>query len=578
MKASFQNNSSNKLPNLESLFEKIYDGIVIINKDKKVVFYNRSFEKIMGVESTNIIGKPYHDIFKDSKCINNIIASKGTVEKEITANNKHLLLKKYTFHSHNKEAYDVLVLKDVTVQKDSKNQLEKLKESLEMIEEILDSAYYGMAIVDENGKIVKWNYEKFMGIKEEEVLGKYVHDVIENTRLHIVVKTGKKELCQIQNIMGNNVVTSRIPIIKDGKIIGAAGTILFKDIKELKSLAKKMELLEDTLHKYKGELNRMYSAKYSFEDIITKNKKMQHLKQIAKRAADTNSTVLIQGESGTGKELFAHAIHKASSRRYGSFVTINCAAIPRELLESELFGYEEGAFTGAKRAGKIGKFELANGGTILLDEIGSMPLDMQAKLLRVLEAREFERIGGNNRIHLDVRVIASTNEDLEEAVEKGRFRRDLFYRLNVIRIQIPPLRERLEDIPELAQYFMEKLSKDLNIKSKKLADETIKILTAHKWLGNGRELRNAIERALSLTAGDVIQPEHLPEYLVRGFKMKAKKEGDSLLLKDVVARAEIQAIKEALEECTGNKTLAAKKLGIHRTALHKKIKGYGLDL
>jgi transcriptional regulator with PAS, ATPase and Fis domain len=577
MKSSHQKEVNNNLPNLENILNKIFDGIIIINQDKKIVFCNKSFKTIMNIKDLNIIGKQYNDVFYNNNLINKIIEKEGTVEQELTTNNKYLLLKKFSYKSKENNIHTVLILKDVTIQKDSKDQLEKLKESLEMIEELLDNAYYGMAIVDEDGKIVKWNYEKFLGIKEEEVLGKYVQEVIENTRLHIVAKTGKKELCQVQKVKGNYVITSRIPIVKDSKIIGAAGTILFKDLNELKSLAKKLELLEDTLHKYKGELNRMYSAKYSFDDIITENKEMLQLKEIAKRAADTNSTVLIQGESGTGKELFAHAIHNASSRKYGSFVTINCAAIPRELLESELFGYEEGAFTGAKKTGKIGKFELANGGTILLDEIGSMPLEMQAKLLRVLESREFERIGSNNRINLDVRVIASTNEDLEEAVIKGKFRRDLYYRLNVITIEIPPLRQRPEDISKLAQYFINKLSQDLVIRPKKIAYETLNILTMHKWLGNVRELRNVIEMALSLTIGDIIRPEHLPEYLLKDTKIRGDKE-DSLTLKDIVAMAEIEAIKRVLEECKGNKTLAAEKLGIHRTALHKKIKSYKLDL
>ncbi|WP_184308048.1 sigma-54 interaction domain-containing protein [Anaerosolibacter carboniphilus] len=464
------------------------------------------------------------------------------------------------------------------VENESNYQMKKLKESIEMIEELFDNAYHGMVLVNEEGRIVKWNYEKLLGIKEETVLNKRVEDVIENTRLHIVAKTGEKELGEIQKIQGHDMITSRVPIVKDGRIIGAAGTVMFKDVKELKSLALKMETLMSTVHKYRGEITKFYEAKYSFDHIITKDKHMIYLKEIARRAAESNSTILIQGESGTGKEIFAHAIHNASLRKYGSFVSINCAAIPKELLEAELFGYEGGAFTGAKKEGKLGKFELAKGGTILLDEIGDMPPEMQAKLLRVLESREFERVGGTNLIELDVRVIASTNEKLEEAIQKGTFRQDLYYRLNVVRIDIPPLRDRIEDIPLLVTYILESLANDLKILPKKISDEALDILLAHDWPGNTRELRNTLERALNIASGEVIRWDHLPEYLMKYKKVPVKPDEESLLLKDIVAKAEIEGIQKALQVCGGNRTLAAKKLGIHRTAIYKKIEAYGLDI
>lgn len=452
--------------------------------------------------------------------------------------------------------------------------LQKLKESMGIMDELLDNAYYGMALVDSEGYIVKWNYEKLMGISEKEVIGKHVKDVIENTRLHIVAQTGKKELCEVQEIQGKNVITSRIPIFKDGKTIGAAGTVLFSDTSELQSLARKVKSLEDALDKYKGELNRVYEARYSFEDIVSNNFKMVELKTIAKRVAKTNSTILIQGESGTGKELFAHAIHKESLRRYGNFVTVNCAAIPKELLESELFGYEEGAFTGAKRGGKIGKFELASGGTVLLDEIGSMPLDMQSKLLRVLESKEFERVGGNKPIKLDTRIISSTNENLEEKVKSNSFRSDLYYRLNVIRLEIPPLRDRLEDVEITSERIIDKLETDLNIGKKILSKEAIETLRNHNWPGNVRELRNVLERAINFAPSLIVEANHFPEYIVRhGVPKKVKNH----TLKDIMQRAEIEAIRKAIQEAGGNRTLAAQRLNIHRTSLYKKLEKFGMD-
>jgi PAS domain S-box-containing protein len=311
------------------------------------------------------------------------------------------------------------------------DKLIELKDSFEMLVDILNYAYEGYVLVDPNGKIVKMNYEKLMGIKEEDAIGKPVEEIIENTRMHIVVKTGKKELRDVQRIQGHDMITNRIPIIKQDKIIGAVGTVLFKDISEVKELAHQLLDLQSKINKYKGEIERIEGTKYSFHSIITRNPKMEYLKKVGKMASETNSTVLITGESGTGKELFAHAIHRASYRKEEAFIAINCAAIPKELLESELFGYDSGAFTGARKDGKPGKFELASGGTIFLDEIGDMPLEMQAKILRVLESKEFERIGGNKKINFDARVIAATNENIEESIKKGKFREDLYYRLNV---------------------------------------------------------------------------------------------------------------------------------------------------
>ncbi|WP_242876881.1 sigma-54 interaction domain-containing protein [Alkaliphilus peptidifermentans] len=339
-------------------------------------------------------------------------------------------------------------------------------------------------------------------------------------------------------------------------------------------MQKKVKALEDTIDRYKGELSKMYEARYSFEDIITQNSIMMELKDIAKRVTKTNSTVLIQGESGTGKELFAHAFHKESLRRHGNFVTLNCAAIPKELLESEVFGYEEGAFTGAKRGGKIGKFELANGGTILLDEIGSMPINLQSKLLRVLESREFERVGGNKRIKLDVRIIASCNENLELSVQKGTFRRDLYYRLNVIKIDIPPLRERIDDIELLAQTMVSKLAIDLQLTPKTVSSEACDRLKSHNWPGNVRELRNVLERALYFATYNIILPEHLPEYINE--KGTTPSSQPSLTLKDMVEKTEIDAIKRAIRDANGSKTIAAEMLDIHRTSLYKKIEKYKL--
>ena len=281
---------------------------------------------------------------------------------------------------------------------------------------------------------------------------------------------------------------------------------------------------------------------------------------------------MILGESGTGKELFAHSIHNDSKRSMGVFIKVNCAAIPAELLESELFGYEEGSFTGAKKGGKIGKFEAADGGTIFLDEIGELPLHMQVKLLRVLQEREVERVGSTRSIPIDVRIIAATNRNLEEMVEKGEFRLDLYYRLKVMTIVVPKLSERSEDIPKLVHHFLRKYQKLMNKQIEGISDRALRILNSYSWPGNIRELENSIERALNMVDEDeMITSDHLPEE-ISGYKGPSS----TLTLNEVMEETERHTIINYLEVMNGNKSETAKALGISRTTLYEKMKKYGL--
>lgn len=469
-----------------------------------------------------------------------------------------------------------------------KRRLKTVKSELKALDTILNEAYEGIVVVDKNGYITKFNkaYEKFLGFKEEDVKGKFVADVIENTRMHIITQNGEKEIGHIQRIQGNDMICHRLPIFDDDgeTILGGVGVVIFKDVRELKSLNQRMEVLEEKLNKHKGELKRLQEAKYSFDNILTVNSRMKYLKKIAKRAAENNSAVLLDGETGTGKELFAHAIHKASYRKFGRFIRVNCAAIPSDLLESELFGYEEGAFTGARKEGKPGKFELANGGTIFLDEISSLPMKMQAKLLRVIQEKEFTRVGGTETIELDVRVIAASNENLETKIKNDNFRKDLYYRLNVIRLKLPPLKERKDDIPLLARKKLKDLISEFELEDLEFADETLEYLKAYDWPGNIRELFNVIERTINFVEGYIIQPQHLPT-IISGqenpnnkvsFDNQIIKFEDSLDLKDNIARLEKESIKKALAETNCNKSKAARLLGIHRTNLYDKLEKYDI--
>ena len=453
-----------------------------------------------------------------------------------------------------------------------------LQHQLEMYRLIFDSIYNGAMVTDAKGKITHFNrpYGRFLGIDPQRQVGRHCTEAIENSRMHVVARTGRSEINQSHRIKGQNMVVQRIPIKKNGKVIAVFGQVMFKDVKDVGKLARKLSMLESKVKLYEEELMTLRSTRYTFDSIIGSSRNLQALKQEALNAAANTFPVLISGESGTGKELFAQAIHHAGPRRLYPFVRIKCAAIPKDLLESDLFGYEKGAFTGARARGKPGKFELAHNGTIFLDEIGDLPLEMQPKLLRVLEDREFERIGGNTIIRSDFRLIAATNQNLEEMISEGRFRKDLYYRLNVIPLQITPLRKRKKDIIPIARHLLQDLAREATLPDIRLDAGTRQALKKHHWPGNVRELSNVLERALSRLEGDSISPRDLPLYLAR--RSMGAEPANPSSIQAVQAAAEKKAITQALEDTGFNKSRAADLLGIHRTLLYKKMKKHGISL
>ena len=453
-----------------------------------------------------------------------------------------------------------------------------LRQRLEMFELIFDCIYNGIMVTDADGYVTHFNkpYGQFLGLDPEKQIGKHCTEVIENTRMHRVAQTGKAEINQSHLIKGQNMVVQRIPIWKDDKVIGVFGQVMFKDVKDVGKLAGELSLLESKVKLYEEELINLRSTRYTFDSIAGQSDILANLKREALRASANHFPVLITGESGTGKELFAQAIHHASPRRVNPFVRINCAAIPRDLLESELFGYEKGAFTGARRGGKPGKFELARQGTVFLDEIGDLPLEMQPKILRVIEDKEFERVGGTKIIQSDFRIIAATNRNLDDMISAGAFRKDLFYRLNVIPLNIPPLRERKSDIVPVARFLLDQMAQDANLPAARMDKEVDRAFKQYEWPGNVRELSNVLERALSAIEGDTICLQDLPFYLQR--RRRTAGGGSQPSLKDVQARTEKEAIRYALKESYYNKARAARELGIHRTLLYKKMKKYGISL
>lgn len=454
------------------------------------------------------------------------------------------------------------------------------------LHQIFDPISVPFIMVNKDTEIVMINeaFAEYLDHPRDELIGKKVAEVDPNTRFPYVIKSKNPEIAYKHKFSnGHTAIVHRIPVLDDdGEVVYGFGMVVFDDIKQLQEVLEKNKLLEGKLSVYQEELKNMRGAKYNWKTIVGNSLVMQSVKSMAAKSAKTDSNVLIVGESGTGKELFAHAIHNDSRRADGPFVKINCAAIPKDLLESELFGYEEGAFTGAKKQGKIGKFELASGGTIFLDEIGDMPLDMQVKILRVLQEKEIERIGGNKTIPVDCRIIAATNRELQERIRENLFREDLYYRLNVINVEVPPLRERKDDIEILTLKLMDKLSNSLGRFVSNITVDALESLKSYNWPGNIRELENVIERAINLTDQESIELHHLPAFVIAHkpdhLELEKQEPANFVSLREAVEDIEKTTILRCLKAVNYNKLKAAKILGISRTSLYEKIEKYQMDL
>ncbi|MBA2174799.1 sigma 54-interacting transcriptional regulator [Halobacillus locisalis] len=431
-----------------------------------------------------------------------------------------------------------------------------------------------IVIVDREGRISYLNegYCRFLGVEKEACVGKHVTDVIENSRMHIVAETGEQEMADLQHINGDYMIANRIPLQSDDEVVGALGMVLFRDTDEWKIMNSRIKDLLLELEAYRTQMQKQNGTKYSLHDIISSSPEISHVKEKVKKTAHSDVSVLLRGESGTGKELFAHSIHHLSERSTKPFVKVNCAAIPNDLIEAELFGYEEGAFTGAKKGGKRGKFQMAHGGTLFLDEIGDMPMHAQVKILRVLQEGEVEAVGSESTELIDVRIIAATNQQLEKLIEENRFREDLYYRINVVPIQIPPLRERGDDIRVLAKYFVQKAADRIGKRITGIDEAVYDVLQRYSWPGNIRELENTLESAVHLTDESFIGMDDLPGHIQPESSIFQEQEN----LKQILEKTEKQTIERTLNRTDGDKSKAAEWLGIGKSSLYEKIKKYDL--
>jgi transcriptional regulator with PAS, ATPase and Fis domain len=451
----------------------------------------------------------------------------------------------------------LFVIQDMTDVEGVAHELEIVKELKMTLETVLEVAYEGVAVLDEQGVITLAN-ARFcgkMGETKEQVIGRNID--------RYIPATDNQSPLNVLEVNGKPCVISTLPIAPDTNRKGFVVKI-YEDLDQLAEIVQQIHRINMQLNYYKDELYKVNGTSYTIASIVCSDERIAKLKTQVLQVARSTSTVLVTGESGTGKELFAHSIHNASNRRKEPFIKVNCSAIPAELAESELFGYDDGAFTGARRQGKPGKFELADGGTIFLDEIGDMPFVLQSKLLRVIQEKEIERVGAVKSRRVDVRIIAATNRDLKRLVGEGKFREDLYFRINVVELRIPPLRERLSDIPVLVNFFVRKYNSLLTKRVEGLTDGALEALVRYEWPGNIRELENVVERMLNYIDSGLIDVADLPEEIRRPAGVVSRA-GHSL------ADLELEAILTAVAEAGGNKSRAAKLLGISRSKLYEKL-------
>ncbi|MCO5384696.1 sigma 54-interacting transcriptional regulator [Desulfosporosinus sp.] len=446
----------------------------------------------------------------------------------------------------------------------------------ELLFHILDNIHDVVLVIDSDTTIVYANeaYAKILGVPVAKVLGRRLDKIEPKAAAIEILRTGKPTSgADYLDSLGIDVVGSSFPLYNGDSVIGCVST--FKNITEVVELNRELQQTKGLADYLKEQLEQWEQLPLSFKEYVGQNRNVKETLVLAAKVARTDSTVLIRGESGVGKEVLARAVHNSSRRKDMPLIKVNCAAIPEDLIESELFGYEEGAFTGAKKGGKLGKFELAHSGTIFLDEIGDMSYTMQAKLLRVLQEKEFERVGGTKPIKVNIRVIAATNRDLESMIKQGTFRRDLYYRLNIVPLNLTPLRERKDDILALAKTFLGQFAREVGHELI-LSPQVVGFFQDYDWPGNIRELQNVLEHASIVCNGMIIEMYHLPAQLIPSTFDQYDNMRDSSSVKEIIASVERELILSALVTHKNNRTKAMEALGFSRRVFYDKLRRYGI--
>ncbi len=557
-------------------FDDIADhGIIVIDEDGQVVSFNRRAQRILGVQAKEVYKIHINMIIHESRLCEVVKKGKPHFQQRmVTDNNITLCTNRFPINNAKKVIGAFGIFEDVTEKEKLQTNIRHLRSlNIELIG-VLESIDDGIVVLDEVGKIIKINsaFEKLVGISAIDCLGSDIDRVPEIGNIPEFVYgeifRKKRPFNFIEILNGREIlVYGNYMLDGDGKLTKIIITL--KDLNQFNEMIQNLQVAKEMTARYYTELEQI-TNKINQEDMIASSGAMKRVVNLALRVAQVDSSVLIMGETGVGKEVLARAIHKCSRRMEEAFIKLNCGAIPENLLESELFGYESGAFTGAKREGKPGLIELADGGTLFLDEIADLPMNLQVKLLRVLQEREIQRVGGVKVKKVDFRLIAATNRNLEEMVKKKEFREDLFYRLNVVPVLVPPLRERKEDIVPLVIFFLNKFNNRYSM-VKKFSPEVIQSFLKHDWPGNVRELENTIERLVVTSDSNLIVPENLTE----NTQIADNNENSTMYLRNVLEETEKHLLLQAIEQCKTTREMAA-ALGVSQSAVVKKMQKYGI--
>ena len=564
------------LNNIENILDSFSDGVIAIDKDLRIISFSKGAERITGFFAVDVNGKNFNEVFKSELDVH-----KSPIA-DVLENGKSLVNIRTKINNIDNKPITISI--NATPLKDVKGEIiglivnfrdigEVYKLHAELFTEnarliaILNSITDGVLTVDNEWRITSFNpaAERITGRKAENVMGKQCYEVM------------KSETCKT-NCPLRKTMATKIPVYDyEIEIVSAHGETIPISVNTALLIDEENEIIGGVetfrdLSMYK-HLSEELNLKYSFANMIGKDKKMQEIYNLLKTISPTSSTILIMGETGTGKELVARAIHHNSPRKDKPFIKVDCASLPETLLESELFGYKKGAFTDA-RTDKPGKFELADSGTIFLDEIGNIPPSIQAKLLRVLEEHAFEPLGGIKMVKVDVRVISATNRDLQQAIKQGRFREDFYYRLNVVPITLPPLRDRPEDIPLLIEHFLNVFGKKFEKTINAVSQDAMDLLLDYPWPGNVRQLEHAIEHAFIHCTGRTIQIRHLPDDIIQKSSILVDR---ILNTEDPIEEIEKEVILEALKRNNWNREKTAKTLKISRITLWRKMRKYSIQ-
>lgn len=564
---------------IEAAIDAVYNPVIEIDNDFRIKIFNRQASRLLGINIEKARGANAHDL----------LAGTGVLEALIHGDHKPLPVNKLVIGDRSFLPYrndvvkdgevigSVLVLREISEFEELVKQSQYTQKLNQELDAIFESSFDGLYVTDGQAKTLRLNkgFERITGTTAADCVGRYMTDLVKEgkiSRSGTLLALEKKERVTISLVSVNNnelLVTSNPIFDEEGNIILVVTNV--RDISELTELQRKLEQVEGLSQLYRNQLEQFKLQ--ASRQLVFNSPKMKELLDLVLRVTGVDSTVLIQGESGVGKELIAEIIHSSSNRKDGPLIKVNCGAIPENLLESELFGYEAGAFTGASKSGKVGLFELAQGGILFLDEIGDLPLNLQVKLLRFLQDKEILRVGGEQPITVDVRILAGTNRNLVEMIAKHQFRLDLYYRLNVIPIFVPPLRERPEDIPVLANYFL-KFFNDKYQMDKHLHKSVIDILLEYRWPGNVRELENLLERMVVTSINNIINVQDLPASF-KVPRLKLDGEQELLPLRQAVENTERELLKTAFSRFRSSYQVAD-ALQVNQSTIIRKAAKYGI--